>query len=129
MQTTGRIQNHDVVLVAAGVFDRFLRGDDRVLRAALKDRHANLTAHDLQLLDGGRAIDIAADEQRTLAVLLEPGSQLSGHRRLTGALQTAEHEHGYRRRAVLEPRVAAAHQRRQLFVDDLDDLLLRAQAL
>ena len=128
VQAAGGIQNHHVALMLTGVFDRLQRGLDRILRAVFIDRHADLTADDLKLLDGRRAIDIAADQQRTLAVLFQPVRQLGGHRRFARALQAAEHEHRNRGRAVLQPRVRAAHQFRQLFVDDLDDLLLGAQA-
>ena len=127
VQTARRIQNHHVALMLTGVFNRFLRRLDRILRAVFIDRHADLTADDLQLLDGRRTIDITADKQRTLAVLFQPVCQLGGHRRLARALKAAEHEYRNRRRAVLQPRVRAAHQLRQLFVDDLNDLLLGAQ--
>ncbi len=127
VQAARRIQNHHVALMLTGVFNRFLRRLDRILRSVFIDRHADLTADDLQLLDGRRTIDIAADKQRLLAVLFQPVCQLGGHRRLARALQAAEHEYRNRRRAVLQPRVRAAHQLRQLFVDDLNDLLLGAQ--
>ena len=74
MQTTRRIENHHIALMRTGVFDGFLRGLDRILRAMLVNRNADLLADNLQLLDGGGAIDIAADQQRLLAVLLEPVS-------------------------------------------------------
>jgi hypothetical protein len=60
-------------------------------------------------------------------LLAQVARELGGRRRLARALE-AGHEHDRRRaRREGEPRRRAAHQRRQLLVDDLDDLLARIQ--
>ena len=48
---------------------------------------------------------------------------------LTGALQAGHQDHGGRTRRERDPRRLAAHQRGQLVVDDLDDLLARVELL
>ena len=61
------------------------------------------------------------------ALASEQEPELRGCRRLARALQPGEQDHG-RRAAECEPRVAGAHQRGQLLVDDLHDLLARGEA-
>ena len=66
-------------------------GVDRVAGLA-EHRHADLAAQRAQLLDGGRALEVGADEQRVAALLLEPAGQLGRGGGLARALQ-AGHEH------------------------------------
>src|SRR5262249_25335183 len=55
--------------------------------------------------------------------------ELGGGRRLARALQAGHQDHGGRTRRERDPRRLAAHQRGQLLVDDLDDLLARGELL
>ena len=108
-----------------------LFGDDRRFFAVhRKDRCPGLFSHDLQLVDGGRAVDIAGHQHGAAALLDEVFGQLGGVGRFTIALQTAEHDDGLP--LVLDDQLRsflAAHQSDQLLVDDLDHLLGRGQAL
>ena len=70
VKTSGGIQNQDVIAVVPGMQDRLAGDLHRVPLPHLKHRHAGLFAHDLQLLDRGRTINITGYQQRTLAALL-----------------------------------------------------------
>ena len=97
-------------------------GDDGVV-GVREHRHVDAVAERAQLLDGGRALQVGADEQRVAALGLEPAGQLGRRRRLAGALQ-AGHQHDRRRTAgVGDLQRLAAEDAGELGVDDLDDLL------
>ena len=92
-------------------------------------RHVDLPAERAELLDGGGALEVGADEQRVAALLLEPARQLGGVGGLAGALE-AGHEHdGGRLAGVGDLDRLAAEDGDELLVDDLDDLLRRVQRL
>ena len=92
-------------------------------------RHVDLAAERAQLLDGGGALEVGADEQRVGGPGLEPAGQLGRVRRLAGALQTG-HQHDRRRPAgVGDLERLAAEDAGELAVDDLDDLLARVEGL
>ena len=99
------------------------------MRTLFKDRHTRLSAYDLQLVDRRRTINIARDQKGLFALFFQKHGELAAQRRLARALQTAHHDD--RRRFVrnFQFRVRRTHQRDQLFVDDLDHLLGRVQAL
>ena len=94
-----------------------------------EDRHADLLADDLELLDGRRPLEVGGDEHRLAPLARQQPGQLAAGRRLARALQPAEHQD--RRPGLLEPdrRIDRPHQLDQLVVDDLDDLLLGPDAL
>ena len=94
-----------------------------------EDGHAGLAAEHPQLLDGGRALEVGADEQRVAALLLEPARQLARGGRLAGALEPGEEDDGRRAGGEGDLEGLAAEDPDELLVDDLDDLLGRAQAL
>jgi len=75
------------------------------------------------------ALQVGGDQQRRVALALEPAAQLAGKRGLTGALQAGEHDHGRRILGELHPPRLAAQDADQLLVDDLDDLLCGVQRL
>ena len=74
-----------------------------------EDRHAGPLADDLELGDGVRALQVGGDEDRGVALVLEPAGQLAGERRLAGALQAGEHDHG--RRVLRELDAPRLHRR------------------
>ena len=88
-----------------------------------EDRNADALSDDLQLIDGGRAIDVTGNEKWIFSFFLEMVGKLAGMRRLTGTLKTHHHHNGRRLRRDLQLRGFCAHQGDQLLVDDLDDLL------
>ena len=130
METAGGIQEHHVAAVIPGVADGVLCNRDGVALALLKDRQVQLTAHDLQLLNGGGAVHVAGSQQGALRVLLtHQPCQFCGGSGLTGALEAHHHDHRWGVVCHGELGGAAAHQIRQLLVDDLDDLLGGGQAV
>ena len=102
---------------------------DAVARLGGEDVDPGLAGHDRQLLHGVGALQVGGDQQRRVALALQPAAELAGERRLTGALQTGQHDH--RRRLLGQPDAAglAAEDLDELLVDDLDDLLRRVQRL
>jgi hypothetical protein len=116
-----------------GLLDRRPRDPDRVADAVAglgcEHRDADLVAVDLQLLDRVGALEVARDEQRRLALVLEPRGELGRQRGLPGALQTGQHDHGGPGLGVAEPPGFAAEDGDQLLVNDLDDLLRGVQRL
>ena len=132
-EPTRGVDDDDVVQAALGLLDRGPRDTDRVADAVAglgrEDRHADLVAVDLQLLDRVGALEVARDEQRGLALLLQPERELGRERRLAGALEAGQHDDGRPGLGVAQPPGLAAEDRDQLVVDDLDDLLGGVQRL
>ncbi len=93
------------------------------------DRDPGALADDLELGDRVRALEVGRDEHRGVPLVLEPGRELAGERRLAGALEAGEHDD--RRGLLGEPDAAglAAEDADELLVDDLDDLLGRVERL
>ena len=60
-------------------------------RVLAVDRHADLLADDLELIDGGRPLEVGGDEHRLDALLLEHPGELAAGGRLSASLQTAHH--------------------------------------
>ena len=82
MTTSQPLRGRGVVGLAA---DR-----DRVLALEREHRHVELAAERLELLDGGRAVDVGGDQHRLLLVrLLEPARELADGGRLARALEAA----------------------------------------
>ena len=55
---------------------------DRVAGRLAVDRHADLLAEDLELLDGGGPLQVGGDEQRLAALLAQRQGELAGGGRL-----------------------------------------------
>jgi hypothetical protein len=129
LQTACRIEDDDVAAVRLRAVDAVAHRLDGVGALLRVDGNAHLAAELDELIDRGRALQVGGDERRLLTVALQEKRQLAGRRRLAGALETREQNR--RRRALRERdlRGAGAHQRRQLLVHDLHDLLPRGQAL
>jgi hypothetical protein len=125
-----RVDDDEVVPAVPGLLDAPL-GDLLRLRPRPLgvDRHGELAPDLLQLLDGRRTIRVARDEVGVLAELAHEERELAGRRGLAVAVEAREHHD--RRRAGGEGELVrgAAHEVRQLLVDDLDDLLARAKRL
>ena len=85
---------------------------------------AGLLRHHLQLLDGGRAVDVGRDRQHLLLALLDQVlGELGGGRGLAGALQAGHQDHRRRLRREVEVGDAFAHRRGELAVHDADQRL------
>ncbi|OIQ83357.1 hypothetical protein GALL_348340 [mine drainage metagenome] len=88
-----------------------------------------LSGERLQLLDGGGAIDVGADQQHLLLLFLEQARQLGGGGGLARALQAGHQDDRRRYRRQIEGGGAAAHQSGQFLMHHLNDRLARRQAL
>jgi hypothetical protein len=91
------------------------------------DVDAGLLGVDLELLDGGGALQVAGDQHRVAALGLQQLGELAGRGRLPGALQAGEHDDG----GLPGARAGglAAERPLELGVDRLDDLLRRVEGL
>ena len=78
-----------------------------------KTGDAGALAVDLELVDGVGALQVGGDQHRLLALLLEPERELGGQRRLAGALEAGQHDHGRRGLGVAQPAGLAAEDRRR----------------
>ena len=130
VQSSRRIDQEDVV---AGV-SRFAQGafaqsEGLIAGGSVPDLDVDVFRDDLQLLARRRPVNVHRDEHRAMVVFREPLGELSGGRRLAGALQADHHDDRWRLRREVQPDVLAAQDLDQLVMDDLDDLLPRAQAL
>ena len=129
MQPAGRVHDHDVAALRGRRLDAVARDGDRVAaRAALEHGHVDLASERLELLDRGRALQVAGHERGLQALLDEQVRELAGGRRLAGALQAAEEDDGRRLGGERELRARGSEQLGQLLVDDLHDLLAGCQA-
>ncbi|SLC94068.1 branched-chain amino acid aminotransferase/4-amino-4-deoxychorismate lyase [Mycobacteroides abscessus subsp. massiliense] len=91
------------------------------------DRHAGTLTDHLQLVDGAGTLQVAGHQKWRMPLSFKPFRELSGKCRLTGTLQTREHDNG--RRSLGKGQLAGlpTEDADQLLVDDLDDLLRRVQ--
>ena len=94
-----------------------------------EDRDLQLAAELLELVDGGRTLQVGRDQARLATFLAQQETELRGRGRLPRALEAGEQDDGRRASREREPRVARAHQRGQLVMDDLHDLLAGCNAL
>ena len=96
----------------------------RAVGALLVDVGAGALADLDQLLDRRGPVDVAGgDRDRGAVLLTQIARELGGRGRLARALQPGHQDHRRRTRREFDLLGLAAHQRGQLVVDDLDDLL------
>ena len=91
------------------------------------DGDVDLRAELLELVDRRGALQVGGDKARLAPLLAQVQRELRRGRRLARALQAGEQDDGELRER--EAGLALAHQRGQLVVDDLHDLLPRREAL
>ena len=96
--------------------------------SAREHRHVDLLGQRAQLLHGGRALEVGADEHRVAALLLEPAGQLGRGGGLARALEAGHEHHGGRLGLVGDLDGLAAEGGDELLVDDVDDLLRPGRA-
>ena len=90
-------------------------------------RHPDVGPQALELLDGRGPLHVGGHQIGLAALALQAPGQLGRGGGFPGALQAHQHQGHRRFAAQVQPGRFAAHQRRQLVVDDLDDLLGRGQ--
>ena len=95
MKPAGGIQKDHIVAVVLRVLHRLPGDGNRIALPHLKDGQLQLGAHDLQLLNGGGAVDVAGRQKGTSAVLpAHQARQLGAVGGFAGALQAHQHYHG-----------------------------------
>jgi hypothetical protein len=129
VQAAGGVDDDDVERVLARPLDASARGHDRIGRVLAVDRHLDLAAELLELVDRRRALEVGGDEPGLPLLLAQEERELGRGGRLSRALEAGEQDHRRRAPAEGELRAAGAHQLGQLLVDDLHDLLAGREAL
>ena len=130
MQSSRRIDDDHVGKFPLRFGNRLFGGQHGVLRSVFINGNTELFADDLELLNRGGPVDIASGEQNALAVVLgNIRAELAAHGGLARALQPRHEDDRGLLVAEFELGVFAAHEARELFIYDLDDLLSRRQAL
>ncbi len=88
LQTAGGIDDDGAVAALLGELDRMLGDLDRICRGSfLENRNVDLPAEGLQLLDGGRPVDVGSHQERKPAFLSQKRRQFCSMCGLTGTLQ------------------------------------------
>ena len=128
-QAAGGVHQQHIKKVPFGVVQRSAGDVDRfLLRAAGEPFGTCLGRHGFELLDGGRAVDVAGDRQHFfLALVYQVLGQLGGGGGLARALQAGHQDHGGRLRRQVDIAHALAHGGGQLTVDDTDQRLARRE--
>jgi hypothetical protein len=120
----------DVAALLGGELDGLAADRHRVGARDREHRDAELGAEGLQLIDGGRAVDVGRDQAHLLAVgLVEVAGELAAAGGLARALEADHHEAGGALLGPLELGVDRAHHLGQLVLADLDEGLLGRDAL
>jgi hypothetical protein len=130
VEAPGGVDDHHVAALALGL----VHGPDGDLArvavgALLVDGRAGLGADLHELVHRGGPVDVAGRERDVLAVLLQKARELPAGGRLPRALEARHQDHGRGRRRKRHLARGLPHQRRQLLVHDLHDLLARVEAL
>ena len=119
-QATGGIDQQHVKEVAFGVIQRGARDVGRfLLWCAGKPFGTGLRGHGLELLDGGRAVDVARDGQHFfLALFNQVLGELGGGGGFTSTLQAGHQDHRWRLGRQIDIGHTLAHGGGQFAVDD-----------
>ena len=127
VEAAGGVDDQHVAALRLGLLERPGGDLDRVgVGAFLVDVGADAPADGDQLVDRGRAVDVAGGEGDVLlAVLAQEAGELGAGGRLARALQAGHQDHGRAAGGEGQLAAGAAHQPGQLLVDDLDHLLAR----
>ena len=128
-EAAGRVDQQHVEVLAARLVQRGAGDVHRLLvRRAREPLGPGLLRHRLQLLDGGRAVDVARHGQHLLPALLDQVlGQLGRGGRLARALQARHQDHRRRLGGEVDVGDALAHGGHQLVVHDAHQRLARVQ--
>ena len=131
VQTPGGIDDEHVLVVPAGPVVGGAGYGHRVLvLGAGEELGPDLRGQGAQLLDGRRAIDVAAHHHDLLLLALrQPAGQLGDAGGLARALKPRHQDHRRGLGGQVQGLVGLAHDPHQLVVDDLDQHLTRGQGL
>ena len=129
VESPGRVEDDDVTAVRLRPLQALPHRGDGVLRLLPVDGNLDLATQLLELVDGCRSLEVGRDERRLLALLAQEQGELRSRRRLARSLEAGEEDDRWPLRGECELGAAGAHERGELLVDDLHDLLSRREAL
>jgi len=128
MEPPRRVEQDRVVAVQLRIFDRLAADVHRVLvGAGVEARDIELPRQDLELLDGGRPVDVGGDQVRRPLLFLQVQGDLAARGGLPRPLQPHEHHGDGRPAGEVQVLRLRPHHLRHLVVDDLDEVLVRGQ--
>ena len=104
-------------------FDGAFGGFEDVFFARFRGEHghADVVGEYLELLDGGRAVEVEGDEDRALPVFFEAAGEFRAGGGFAGAVQAADED--VTGRVEVQRGLVAAEQGTQFVMENLDDLL------
>ena len=129
MQAAGRVEDDGVGTVGREPLDAVADDAHGVGAVLAVHRDLDLPPELLELVDRRRSLQVGGDERRLPSLLAQEQRELRGGGRLAGALQPGEQDDRRRPAGEDELRAARSHQRGQLLVHGLYDLLARRDAL
>ena len=118
MQAARCIEQHIVITLILGKFNRLTRNFHRVCRALFKHGHTRFFANHLELLDRRRAVNVARHEKRAIPLIFQHQAKLCAIGRFANTLQAAHHHDRRRMWSACKAAACAAHQLCELLVDD-----------
>ena len=129
LEAAGGVNDHRVeaflaALGQARFSDRFGLG----IGAEAEHLHIDLLAQRLQLIDGRGPVGVGGHQQRFAPLLFEVQAELGGGGGFTGALQAGHQHHGGGLLGFGQGLIGPAHHLNELLVDELDELLIGADA-
>ena len=119
----GRVENLHVADLRLGPFQTRGRGaaDIFLLRRRRVNRHAHLPGQSRELLNRGRPMQIARDQERETSLFLEQSGELGRRSGLARAVES--HQKNARRLFEIQRRRVTTQERRHLVVENLHHLL------
>ena len=109
MKTAGRVDDQNVMRGVTRFAKRTLAKLEQLLSGiALPQFHIDVFRDHLQLIAGGRAINVYRNKHRTVAILHKPFREFARRCCFTGTLQSNEHDYRRRLRREINPDILAA---------------------
>src|SRR5690554_4747076 len=89
------------------------------------NRNVDLPGERLQLIDGGRTINVGGSQERATALALEEKCELSGECRFSRSLQTGDQDDLRKLLSFVDLHMDIPKEEYEFIVEDLDELLAR----
>ena len=117
------IKDQVIHKIAARLGNRILRDKRHIGIAAFGiNRNSDLFTENFQLVNGGRAVNVARDHHHLFIAFLETERKFGAGRGLAASVK-ADHHDDVRRLPVRKRRLGTAHELHQFIINDLDRLL------
>jgi hypothetical protein len=111
------IEDYDVVVFFLGVFDAVFCDLDGIGGVFSVNVDIRLLAEDNELLDGGWALEVSGDEDRSFAFCEEVYAELGGGCGFAAALEAGQHNYGWAWGDEVDAGIDGAHKLGELVVD------------